>query len=196
MHDGDADRARQHRRVKPRLDAGFRAEQRRVEAFDEPLKGLVFRLQTNDDGVEHRNAECAAPIDGLFDHSVEKNLTRPQGMSFCLCGFEHLLQLAHLPLGDRDDDFFLGLELPVDGRLGHAHLVGDHLQRRPADATLGDEFQRRIHHPRLGGGARDRAEDAVLLCGRHSVEVSRGLTVRLPIGYRPSCRSATTESTE
>ena len=53
VHDGDADRARQHRRVEARLDAGLGAEQRGVEALDEALKRLVFGLQPDDDGVEH-----------------------------------------------------------------------------------------------------------------------------------------------
>src|SRR5262245_9541739 len=61
---------------------------------------------------------------------------------------------------------------------------------------FGDQFQRRVQYPGLSGGARDRAEPAVLLSGRHSDEGSPGLTAWLPIGYRPSCRSATNATCE
>ena len=146
-------------------------------------------------GSNMRNAERAAAIDGLLDHPVEQNLPRPQGVPLGLGRLERILEPAHLALGDGDDDLFLGLELPVDRRLGHAHRVGDHLQRRAADAALGDQFQRRVQYAGLRGGAGDRAEPAVLLCGRHSDEGSRGidrqvadrLPSRLPIGNR-TCR--------
>ncbi len=114
-------------------------------------------------------------------------LGEPWASSF----LERFLEAAHLPFGDRDDDLFFGLELPVHGGLRDTHLVGDHLQRRTADALVADQFQGRVHHPCLSGGARDRAEGAGLLGGRHSVNGNRRLTGRLPIGYRPSCRSAT-----
>ena len=104
------------------------AEQRRVEALDEALKRFIFRLKANDDRVEHRDVECAATVDGLFNHPVEENLPRPQRMILSLCGFQRILQSAHFPLGDRDDDFFLRFELAVYRRLRHTHLVGDHLQ--------------------------------------------------------------------
>src|SRR6185312_656410 len=48
----------------------------------------------------------------------------------------------------------------------------------------------------LGCRAGDRAEPAVLFGCGHSDEGSRGLTVRLPIGYRPSYRSATNATCE
>jgi hypothetical protein len=37
------------------------------------------------------------------------------------------------------DDLVLGVVLVVDGRLGHAERVRDHLQRGAADAVLGEQ---------------------------------------------------------
>ena len=55
---------------------------------------------------------------------------------------EGRLQAAQLDLGDGQDDRVLGRELVVHGRLRDAEGVGDHLQRRAADAVVGEQLER------------------------------------------------------
>jgi hypothetical protein len=66
-------------------------------------------------------------------------------------GVDGRLHPGQLRLGGGQHDLFLGLELAVDGRLRHAELVGDHLQRRAPDAVPREQVERGGDHAGLRG---------------------------------------------
>jgi hypothetical protein len=72
----------------------------------------------------------------------------PSLRGFCLV--ERRNQPAELAVGHRDNDVILRSELVVDSRFRDANGVGDHLQRCPAYAMLGEQVQRGIQHARPG----------------------------------------------
>jgi hypothetical protein len=51
-----------------------------------------------------------------------------------------------------------GLELVVDSGFRDTERIGDHLQRRSADAVIGEQVQRGDRDSGLGGATRDGAE--------------------------------------
>ena len=69
----------------------------------------------------------------------ETRTSRAVGRWLGLRCVERDLEPGELGFRRGEDDLVLGGELVVDGRLGDTDLVGDHLERRPADAVIGEQ---------------------------------------------------------
>ena len=83
----------------------------------------------------------AAMFDRLVDHLSQDQLAGLRCRQVGLGQLQRLLQLHQLDLDGGQDDVVLGRELVVDGRLGHAEGVGDHLQRRAVDPVLPEQLE-------------------------------------------------------
>ncbi len=177
MHDSGADGPRQHGRTHPVLVVGV-AEQHSVETGEELLERLVVGEQPDDHRVELQGGGRPASFDGHVDDAGEQHFAGPWPGLLGLSGLQRIVEPAELPLGQRDDDLFLGLELVIDGRLGDADRVGDHLQRRAADAVVGDQREGRVQDAVLRRAAVHGREPAGCdaFCGDHITRVAAWIT--------------------
>jgi tetratricopeptide (TPR) repeat protein len=66
------------------------------------------------------------------------------------------VDLGEVVVGEAVDDVFLGLEVVVQGGLGHAEALGDLAQRGLLVALLGEQLERNLLRPRPGIGPRRR----------------------------------------
>ena len=128
-------------------------DQHTVEPLNELLERFVFGQQPDDDGVELQGARRTAALNGQVDDPVSSTSRACGPVVLRLGCLQRLLQPAEFALGECDDDLFFGPELVVDSRFRDPDGIGDHLQRGPADAVLGDQPQRGIQDARLRGAA-------------------------------------------
>ena len=89
----------------------------------------------------------------MRDH---EQLARRSRDRLCLRRVEGGLEPGELGFRRGEDDLVLGGELVVDRRLRHTDRVGDHLERRPADAVVGEQRECGGDDPGLRGGVRLR----------------------------------------
>jgi len=117
---------------------------------------LVGREDAVQDGIAGQRALHAAALEGQVDHAGEQRRARllRAGLGRDI---EHRFYSRKLVMGNGDDDLVLGLELMVDGGLGYADGVRDHLQRRAADAVLGEQPGCGGDDARLGRTGRGRS---------------------------------------
>ena len=64
------------------------------------------------------------------------------------------VDLGEVIVGEAVDDVFLGLEVVVEGGLGHAQALGDLAQGRFLVPLLGEKLERHLLHPGPGVGPR------------------------------------------
>jgi hypothetical protein len=114
-------------------------------------EGLVVGVVPNDDGVPEERALHATALDRQVDDPGDHDLACPGRIGFGLAGLDHGPHPLELGAGRGDHDLVLRLELVVHRRLRHADVVGDHLQRGPADAMLGEQLERGVDDPGLRG---------------------------------------------
>jgi len=152
------DRARQQSRGVVALDSRLRAEQGRVETFDDNCwKRFVLGLQTNDDRIEHRNV-LNAPRRSMACSIIRSSRTspRPQGMPLRLGRLERILDLLISRSVIAMTISFFVLTGRYTARLRHAPW-----RRRSfcSDVPLTPDrrsLQRRVQLHGFGRGARDR----------------------------------------
>ena len=89
-------------------------------------------------------------LDGQVHQLDEEEVDALGPAGLGLGGVEDVLELRQVGLGGGDDDLVLGPVLVVDGRLRHAEGVGDHPERRAADAVPGEQVERGGDDPGLG----------------------------------------------
>jgi hypothetical protein len=154
VHHGAANGGGEHRRRHPGLRRGVLADQTPVEPVHHPPEMLVGGEDAVQDGIAGQGALHAAALEGQVDHAGEQRRARLLRAGLGR-GVEHGFHPRELVVGDGDDDLVLGLELMVDGGLGYADGVRDHLQRRAADAVLGEQPGRGADDARLGRADRD-----------------------------------------
>jgi len=139
-------------RPHPRLGTGVVSDEELPEAMHDVAVLLVVGEEPDDHGIAEDGAHGAAAVDGEVDDADQERVARPRPRGLALGGTDHGIEPSELRLGGGEDDLVLGVELVVDGGLGHADLVGDHLQRGATDAVASEQVQRRRDHARLRGG--------------------------------------------
>jgi len=154
VHDGGTDRAREHGRLDPPVQAGI-AQQHPIQALHETLERFVFGQQSHHDGIELQRPHQPAIAHRYLDHSNQQGIARLRSVAVRLSFLERGTQPTEFALGDREHDLLLGPELMVDSSFGDPYGVGDHLQRRTADTVPGEEIQRRIEYARAGSAVLD-----------------------------------------
>jgi hypothetical protein len=86
-------------------------------------------------GIGADHADQPAVLDGQVDEAAQHRIgARGQG-SLRLRLRDDSTQLGDRRLDDGGEDIVARLEMVVDGRLGDAEVVGDHLQGRPGKAV-------------------------------------------------------------
>jgi hypothetical protein len=147
VHDGGADRAGEHGRLDASVQAGI-AQQHAIQTIHKALERHVFGQQPNHDGIELQRPHQPAIADRHLDHAYQQRIAGFGPISVRLGFLERRTQPTELALGDRDDDLVLGPELVVDSGFRDPYGIRDHLQRRCADAVLGEQVQRGIKYAR------------------------------------------------
>ena len=155
VYDGAADCRREHRRGHASIGPGVVTHQQPVETIHHLPERFVVREVPDDHRIAEERALRPAALDREVDDSSDQHLRAGR---VCLGpgGFDRGLDPGQLGFGRGEHDLFLGIELVVDGPLGHAEAVGDHLERGPADTVLGEEVERDVDDPRLSGSVRRR----------------------------------------
>jgi len=154
VHDSGTDRSGEHGRLDPPVQSGV-AQQYSIEAVHETLERFVFGEQSNDDGVELQCPHQPAVANRHFDHTYQQRVAGSRTVAVRLGFLERRKQPTELALGDREHDLLFGPELMVDGSFRNTNGVSDHLQRRAADAALGEQIQRGIKNARPSGAVPD-----------------------------------------
>jgi hypothetical protein len=175
VHDGGADRTGEHGRLDPSVQTGV-AQQHPIQAIHKTLKRFVFGQQSDHHGIElQRPHQPAVPNRHLY-HAYQQRITGLRPIAVRLGFLERRSQPTEFALGDREHDLLFGPELVVDSSFRDPDGVSDHLQRRTADAVLGEQVQRGIQYARPSGAVLDDSQ--------------------LPIGDRLSCCFHTTRLDE
>jgi hypothetical protein len=163
MHDGAADRAREHGRLDPPVQPRV-AEQHPIEALHETLERFVFGQQSNHDRIELQRPHQPAVANRHLDHAYQQRVAGLWPVAVRLGFLERRCQPAEFALSDGEHDLFLGPELVIDGGFRDPDGVSDHLQRGAADAVHGEQVQRGIEYAGPGGAVPDERQLPVGCC--------------------------------
>ena len=158
---------------------------RRAKAVHDVTERLVLGEEPDDHGIAQDAAHRVPAVDGEVDDAGDERVAGAPPRGLGLRGSDHRLQPRQLGFGGGQDDLVLGVVLVVHRGLRHADLVGDHLQRRPADAVLGEQLDRRGDDAGLGGGGR---RDWLTLIGAGDLRAAHARTLPSASGY-PAKRS-------
>lgn len=135
--------------VDARFVADVVADQHLAHPVHHTTECIVVGEEAVDDGIVQDGAHGAAVGNREFHDPVHQRVSGPCRRTFCLRRPHHRLQLGQLVLGGGENDLVLGVELVVDGRLGHADGIGDHLQRGPSDPVTGEQVEGCVDDPGL-----------------------------------------------
>ena len=100
---------------------------------------------------EHRN-KCSVRH-GQLGVAAQHVLGAGIGAALSLRLGDDVTQLLEDRFDDGVEQLFTGAEVVIDGRLGEAHLVGDHLQRCAREAMPGEQVDGDVDQPLPGVGS-------------------------------------------
>ena len=189
VRDRTADGGDEHRRLHAALGADVVADQQGPNTVHDVAEHLVLGEEPGDHGIAQDGAHRVPAVDGEIDDALDEGVAASRRGGFALGGVDDRRHPRQLGFRGRQHDLVLGGVLVVHRRLRHADLVGDHLQRRPTDAVLREQPDRRGDDAGLGRARRDQRLAGLARSSRRSrCDATRGpvLSSRSASGASPA----------
>lgn len=126
------------------------AHERTVEALHDPPEWFVFVEESKHHGVVVQKSREMTILHGHIDQRVDQHRPGSLRRGLGLGESGYLAQPVEYESAHGKYDLVLGSKLMIDGRLGDADGIRDHLQGRTGRAALAEQANCGIENPGLG----------------------------------------------
>ena len=174
MHDGAADRGREHGGRNAVTGPGIIAHQEPVETVHCLPEWFVVSEESDDDGITEEGALHTAPFNSEVNDAGDQHITRQRAGRLSLSCRDCRFDIPEFYLSDGKNDLLFCFELVVHGRLGYADGVGDHLEGGTTHTVLGEQVEGGVDNTLLRGTARNGrwGDGAGGMSGKHPPRVA------------------------